>query len=225
MARGCDYPSKDTSGGRESRHLEILGTFNRKLSIAPRLVPNERTMEAVLRIVDAVHQLRHLRQKPASAFEIDRAYHHVAARAGMTEEISHGCGKNHAVVLGDDVVDHGKVRRIVEHDAFLAIVDVEIVRHHVLPQHQAIAEPLHRHIVQHLIVVLVTRKKLLPSGMTHKQCLRFATLPKSMELDFQEDMESLKNGQSFTTWIWRILWDVLRDWTNCIGNYSHGNLL
>ena len=129
-------------------------------------------MEAVLRIVDAVHQARHLRQKPTSAFEIDRAYNHVAARGAMTEEIGHGRGKNHAVVLSDDMVDHGKVRRIVEHNAVLAIVDIEIVRHHVLTQHQAIAEPLHRHVVQHLIVVLVSRHHQ-PHGVAGIRLERF----------------------------------------------------
>ena len=55
------------------------------------------------------------------------------------------------------MVDDRQVRGVVEGDALLAVVDVEVVGDHVLAEHEAVAEALRGDVVQNVVVVLVVR--------------------------------------------------------------------
>ena len=47
------------------------------------------------------------------------------------------------------------MRAIVEGDSLLAVVDVELIRHHVLSQDKAVTEALTGNVVQKVVIVLV----------------------------------------------------------------------
>ena len=53
--------------------------------------------------------------------------------------------------------DTAQMRAVVEDDGLFAVVHVKIIRHHMFAEHEAVAEPLSRHVPEHIVVVLVAR--------------------------------------------------------------------
>ena len=75
----------------------------------------------------------------------------------MAEKLRGGRRDDPLVMLGGDVVDDGQMGRVVERDAFLAVVDVEIIRDDVFAEDEAVAEALRGDAAQRVVVVLVAR--------------------------------------------------------------------
>jgi hypothetical protein len=103
-------------------------------------------------------KLAYLRAESGSAFEIYRAEFNVARSLWHAEKIDICSRDDHGVVLCHDVVYYGKVRTIVECDAFLAVVNVEIVCNHVLTRNKTIAVALNSYVSQYVVIVLIARK-------------------------------------------------------------------
>ena len=117
-----------------------------------------RAAQAVAGIVDAVFEARDGGLAESARLVVDRPDLDVDGRRLMPEEASLGGRHDPPVVLCDDVVDHGEMGRVEKGERVLAVVDVEVARDDVLAHDEAVAEALHGHVVQHLVVVLVARE-------------------------------------------------------------------
>lgn len=135
--------------------LELLAAQGGELLLAPGLMPGEGAVQALLGIVDAVFELGDRGPEPRAALEVDAADHHIAGALGHAEEIVNVSRNDHGIVLRHNVVDDGQVRAIMEGDALLAVMHIQVIRHHVLAQHEAVAEALRRQIVEDVVVVLI----------------------------------------------------------------------
>ena len=76
----------------------MLRADDGELPVAPRLVPDKRASQAILRVAYAGYKPRHFRQEPAPALEVDRPHDYVARRLRVPEEVRGRGGKYNAVV-------------------------------------------------------------------------------------------------------------------------------
>ena len=146
----------DFSTSLEVLDLEFFSANRGEFLFSPGLMPCEAAVETVFRIVDTVLQLTDRGLQSCSAFEIDGAHRYIAGALRHAVQLLGGRGHDLGVMLGYDMLDHGKVGAIVESDALFAVMNVQIVGHHMLAQNKSVPEALSRHIAQHIIVVLVT---------------------------------------------------------------------
>ena len=113
-------------------------------------MPDERAAKPIAGIAHTGDELRNLWQKPGAALKVNRADDDVAYRSSMTKKAVWRRGKDDAVVLRDDVINHRKMGRVVKHNPFLAVVDIEIIGDHMLAENKPIAKTLHGNVVQYL---------------------------------------------------------------------------
>ena len=120
-------------------------------------MPYEASAEAAVGIVYAVFELADCGLQSRAAFEIQALDQDVAGSLLVPEEqIGRGCHDT-TVVLCHDVGDNRQVGGIVEGDAVLAVVDIEIVGDHMLPEHESVLKALYGDIAQDIVIVLVAR--------------------------------------------------------------------
>ena len=60
-------------------------------------------------------------------------------------------------MLSNYMVDNGHMGAIVEGDALLAVVDIEVIRNNVLAHYKAVFKALYRNVAQLIIIVLILR--------------------------------------------------------------------
>ena len=120
-------------------------------------MPAQMAAQTLVGIVYAVFQLTNGRFESRTAFKIEAFNHHIARPLGVSEQHIGRGGHDAAIVLRHDVRDDRKVRAIVEGNAVLAVVDIEIVGHHVLAENKTVFEALRGDISHHVVVILVAR--------------------------------------------------------------------
>ena len=81
-------------------------------------MPHKRAAQTVLRVAHPRDKARHHRQKPVSALKVHRPHNHVALRLRVPEQVRRRRGEDHAIVLRHNMVDHGKMRGVVEEAYF-----------------------------------------------------------------------------------------------------------
>jgi hypothetical protein len=147
---------RETLSFPELGDFHVFAAFDGEVGLTGRgsAMPAEIAVQAVFRVVDAVgHSVD--RVLIIAGFKIDSLDRQVDGTLFGAEQFVAGGGEDLPIVLGDDVLDVAEVGAVVEDDPLLAVVDIEAFRDHVLPEDEAIAEPLHGHIAEDLVVILV----------------------------------------------------------------------
>ena len=121
-------------------------------------MPCKRAAESALIVADSVLKLAYLRAESGSAFEVDRSKFNVARSLWHAEKIDICSRDDHGVVLCYNVIDDREVRAIVEGDALLTVMYVEVVGDHVFTRDDAIAVALNSDVAKDVIIILVARK-------------------------------------------------------------------
>lgn len=125
--------------------------------ISAGLMPFQRSAQALLGVVHTVRQAADHGSVTVSWLVVDRTDRQIAGTGSMTEEHSARGRYDTAVVLCDNVIDHGYMRAIVQNDAFLTVVNVNVIRDYVLTDHEAVFEALNGYASDHVVIVLIAR--------------------------------------------------------------------
>jgi len=141
----------------EVADVESISTADRKFLIAPRLIPSGIAAEAVFRIIDAIFEGIDGGFQSTARFEVDTADFDGAWAFVVSEKLRGGRRDDTFVMLCGDVVYDGQMGGVMERDAFLAIVDVEVVSDDMFAEDEAIAEALCGDAAQRVVVVLIAR--------------------------------------------------------------------
>ena len=138
-------------------HLEIFTANGGEIVVSAGLVPFQRAAQTLFGIVNAVRQAADDRSVTVSGLIVDRAYRQIAGTGAVSEEHTARGRYDTAVVLGNDVIDHGDVRAVVQNNTLLAVVDVDIIRNDVFTDYKTVFKALNGYAANHVVVVLVTR--------------------------------------------------------------------
>ena len=135
--------------------VEFTSAADGKFLVAPRLIPSGVTAKAVFRIINAVFERIDGRLQTTAGFEVDTAYFYGARAFVMSEKLRGSRRDDAFVMLCGDVVYDGQMGGVMERDAFLAIVDVEVVSDDMFAEDEAIAEALCGDAAQRVVVILI----------------------------------------------------------------------
>ena len=125
--------------------------------ISAGLVPFQRAAQALFGIVNAVSQAADNGSVTVSGLVVDRADRQIARTGAVSEEHTARGRYDTAVMLGNDMIDHGDVRAVVQNDAFLAVMNVDVIRDDVFADHETVLEALNGYASDDVVVVLVAR--------------------------------------------------------------------
>ena len=137
-------------------NLEVFTANRGEIVISAGLMPFQRAAQALFGVVNAVSQAADDRSVAVSRLIVDRADRQITGTGAVSEEHTARGRYDTAVVLCDDMVDHGDMRAVVQYDALLAVMDVKIVSHHVLSQNESVTKSLRRYVSQNVIVILIS---------------------------------------------------------------------
>ena len=138
-------------------YLEILAADRGEIMISAGLVPFQRSAQTLFGVVNAVSQAADNGSVSVSGLVVDRADRQIAGTGAVSEEHTARGRHNTAVMLGNDVIDHGDMRAVVQNDAFLAVMNVDVIRDDVLTDHETVLEALNGYASDHVVVILVAR--------------------------------------------------------------------
>ena len=135
--------------------VEFISTADGKFLVAPRLIPSGIAAEAVFWIIDTVFECVDGRLQSTAGFEVDTADFNGTRAFVMAEKLRGSRRDDAFVMLCGDVVYDSQMGRIMERDAFLTVVDVEIVGDDMFAEDEAVTEALHSDAAQRVVIVLV----------------------------------------------------------------------
>ena len=125
--------------------------------MSPGLKPCKLAGKSALLVVNAITKLAYLGAVTGAALKVKRLNDNVAWTGLHLEKSSFSSRDNVCVMLCHDMGDYRKMGAIVEDNALLTVMYIEVICYDVLTEHKAVLEALNGGVSDNDVVILVGR--------------------------------------------------------------------